>query len=198
MNLAKLPCALLLLMSMVSSAGAAVVNSANVNGLKTFTDTTTNRVWLDMDNFFDASANSGGTGQDMIAIAQAAGFAIASKDDVSALLGTLPLDAGQWAGYAAVMGYGAPRQLIWGMYDDGASNPAYGWAYAFITYPAWGFADDVYDASTQVNPGIPNARDLGLFAFQVPANSVPEPGSIALLTLSLAGLLAARHRKMLA
>ena len=198
MKLAKLLSALVMSLSVMSGASAAVINSADVSGLKTFKDTSTGRIWLDMNNFFDVTSNNSVTGLQMISTAQAAGFTFAAKADVTQLLGSLPLGPGQWAGYAPVMGHGVPRQLIWGMYDDGNNNGLYGWAYAFASYTAWGYADDVANPSVIQNQGNPNSQDLGLFAFIEGGSDVPEPTSIALIGLGLAGLLAARRRKMLA
>ncbi len=197
MKSGKLLPALLLFISLSNVAHAAVVDSADVGGLKTFRDTSTDRIWLDMNNFFDATSSASVTGLQMISTAQAAGFTFARQSDVAELLGSLPLGAGQWATYAAVMGYSVPRQLIWGMYDDGNDNELYGWAFAFSNYSAWGYENDVADPSIIVNPGLPNAQDMGLFAYMtVPDTEVPEPASMALAGLGAASLLAARRRKM--
>jgi len=94
-------------LSIVVGAHGAVVDSADVAGFTTFQDTVSGRVWLDMDNFFFLGANpeplgpdlvdrSLYTGFEMIDAAQNAGFTFATRDDVSALLSTLPLTAGEW------------------------------------------------------------------------------------------------------
>lgn len=195
MTFAKLLSALLLSLSMIQVSSASVIDSADVNGLKTFQDTATGRVWLDLNNFYDIASNNSLTGTQMIAAAQVAGFTFATKSDVTELLSTLPLGAGQWNAYAPVTGYGVPRELIWGVYDDGDANSLFGWAYAFSSDTNWAYQDNIANPSVVVNSGNPGSVDLGIFAYIEGSNSVPEPESIALIGLGLAGLLAARRRK---
>lgn len=173
-------------MAVSGAAHAAVVDSANVAGLKTFTDTNTGRVWLDLDNFFDsASATTSTTPASMMTAAAAAGFTLASGTDLHQLLDSLPLSGGEYSSYAAVMGSGQPRQLIWGLYGQGdteVSGSRYAWAYAFAGDSSWNFSGTpAWDANS-----IPNSagnQDLGVWAFQTAA--VPEPSTYAML---LAGL----------
>ncbi|NRR31827.1 PEP-CTERM sorting domain-containing protein [Oxalobacteraceae bacterium] len=153
-------------------------------------DTNTGRVWLDMDNFFDAGANVGTSGFGMIAAANAAGFSIANLADVQQLFSTLPLSGGEWPSYAAVMGYGQPRQLIWGMYEGGYS-PDYPWAYAWSSDSYWNFGGNTYGPGVQ-NDGNSGSVDMGIWAYQT--NPVPEPDTW-LMTLGGLGLLAALARR---
>src|SRR5574343_1499909 len=92
------------------NANAAIVNSGDINGLHTFSDTSTGMVWMDLDNYFDSATGTGSmTGLQMISAAQAAGFTVATLSQVQSLLDTRPLTGGEWSSYAAIMGSGDPR-----------------------------------------------------------------------------------------
>ena len=178
---------------------AAVINDADIGGLRTFQDTYTGRVWLDLDNFYNADATYGLTGFQMISAAEAAGFTFAQQSDVEELLNTLPLNGGEWGSYSSVMGYSHPRNLIWGMYDDGDGNP-YGWAWSSNGYDvSWNYRNNASDANIIQNYWIPGAIDLGIWAYKNGSSAaVPEPAILSLLSmglLGLAGLRFIRRRK---
>jgi hypothetical protein len=156
-----------------TTVNAQVVAGGTVGGFGTFVDVNTNRVWLRMDNFFDESADQ------MLAAAQAQGFSFATQADVNQLLGSLPLNGGQWSSYAAIMGQAPTRDLIWGAYEG--SNPgSVGWAFAYSDYQAWSVIDNVDSSGSIPNEGSPEA-DLNLWAFQTGTPSVPEPASWAMM-----------------
>jgi hypothetical protein len=179
------------IVAFASPTRAAILDSADINGLRTFQDSGTGRVWLDLDNFYDNTATFGTTGTQMIAEAESSGFTFATRSDLEQLFSTLPLGGSLWADYASVMGYGHPRELIWGMYDDGTPG-LMGWAYAFKVNPVWSFAEDVTDPTLIQNGMTSGAVDMGIWAYS--ANPVPEPSTYLLMLVGLAACLS-RLRK---
>ena len=178
---------LAILLAATCTVHASVINSADVAGLSTFQDTNTGRIWLDLNNFFDDAATTSITGFEMINAAQNAGFTFATLTDIDGLLASLPLTGGEWSTYAPIMGYGIPRQLIWGMFDDGDGNP-FGWAWSYSYDTAWNFYNDVSYAEFVQNIGSPGDVDMGIWAYQTGSvDPVPEPATVLLLGIGLVG-----------
>ena len=167
---------------------AAVVGGPTIGGLATFTDTNTGRNWLKLNNFFNVS------GTNMIAVATAAGFTVATRADVEGLTNTLPLDGtfATWNPYASVMGQAPVRNLLSGVYVPDPANKL-GFAEAGDNAPSWFFFDLLQPANSVANGGTVFA-DVNLWAFSSGA-VVPEPASLALLGAGLAGLGLARRRR---
>lgn len=183
--------------AVMQAAGATVVDSADVNGLHTFRDTNTGRIWLDLNNFFDANGNSIFTAYGMVFAAQSAGFTVATDADLLPLLGSLPLDSigSLWSTYANVMGASSPRYVIWGAYNDGTLEDM-GWGYAFVTEDSWTIQPNTVDPLLIADGAPPGRQDLGLWAYLIgSASEVPEPDTLALLGIGIAGLLASLRRR---
>ena len=174
--------ALLVAASMLATTGRAtagpIVESADIGGLRTFTDTATGLVWADLNNFFGLTYN------EMKAAVEAAGFAVAVRSEVDTLLLSLDLSAtpvASWDSYAAIMGKAPNRELIWGAYVPEVDPAFVSWAFAFQGDTAWSF-----DASTgfgvdSVPNGGSDVADMNIWAFQVnPTGAVPAPAGVIL------------------
>lgn len=161
------------------SAQAGLVAHSDVNGLATFQDTTTGRVWLKLPALFSMNYAT------QVSTASAAGFSVATLSDVSALWNSTP--GSSWADLAVVIGDSSSRSLMWGNYAFGGVGNPNGYAYAYGgTSGHW----DNYNPNSGAG-----YSDLGLWAFQT-GGTLPEPASLALVGIALAGVsLARRARK---
>jgi len=173
MKLALASLAAVAALSFATTATAAVVVGPSINGFGTFTDTNTGKNWVKLDSFFDKTHNQ------MASSVTGAGFTVAVRSEVETLLNSLPLDAGQWAGYKAIMGGAPNRDEIWGSYGPVDGQNQVGWAFAGPSDPAWDFLDFIQDADTVPNGGA--FADMNIWAFSGGSAPIPEPATWALL-----------------
>ena len=78
---------LILFLIFSSNCFAEVIVHSNINGLSTFKDTSSDLIWLRLDNFLDISVRS------QLSSAEAAGFTWAQKSEVTSLLNTLDISS---------------------------------------------------------------------------------------------------------
>jgi hypothetical protein len=158
-----------------------VVAGPTVDGFTTFVDTNTGVEWLTLNNFYGENYASQLSNLP-------SGFHVATFDQVNALAtGSMPdvTSDASWLSYNSIVMGSTSRGLIWGNYAvSGATGPN-GWF--------WSYQDETWSFQTSV--GDTGAfTDLGLWASNAAASSVPEPGT-AVLLVGAGALLWIRRRR---
>lgn len=181
----KLGAAAILSTAMLAApAGATLIN----NNDNTFTDTATGFVWLTLSqnnnrNYFDAVA------------ALPTGFHAASAAELASLTAAAPATPATFASDYAAMGAQSGRSLIWGFFGAGDQ-----WAWKFQSDTTWNTNNSGdFGWRNYQYPVDPSAAssDLGLFAVKtdIQPSNVPEPGTLGIVGLGLAGLMLSRQRR---
>jgi len=190
-------CGLLLMLSM--HANAIVIDSADVsfggNTYATFQDATTSLIWLDLDNFW------GTTTYDSLSSELAgSGFHLATLPELMALQSSMPAIPANFSSDAAIVGGNDntlpdfERRLIWGIYEDGNADDGISWSFKYSNDTTWNYQDNLLTRTKAFSDANP---DLGAFVVADSMTSVPEPPTLALMCLGLAGLVLLRRRHVM-
>ncbi len=189
------------LLAVCAASHAAIVNHADVNGVRTFQDTTTGYIWADLDNFLPtyAGPSTPTTPQyadygSYLAALQAAGFTWADHSAVETMLPPI----GSSAEYQAVSGAMNTdwSNLIEGL--AGYSSWAGGYHVHELQFTSTGIHWGDWTTTTGPATSIVQGQGRGLWAY-MPAepelgNPVPEPTSMALALLGLTAVARSRRR----
>lgn len=194
-----------LLLAVILLAGmpvhATVIDSSNVviggHSYRTFQDTTTGNIWLDLDNFF----SQGYTYNSINALFAGSDFHLGTLPEIALLQASIPAVPGSFAAEVAIVGGNYPgsphadgtRSLMFGVYDDGDSAMVSTfWRYD-ITAGPWSHTIDYIPSDLPLSNG---SADLGAWVVGPSTHAIPEPETYAMMLAGL-GLLgfAARRRK---
>jgi hypothetical protein len=187
--------------SLPVNAGIVDVSDVTIGGnpYRTFQDTTTNLIWLDLDNFFftDTTYNS------LIPLLSGSGFHLATQAELDALGLSIPAVPANFAAEAAILGANYPgsphapggRSLMWGIYEDGDPSDGVSYLYRYDYDTSWNYSPNVVAAGNILRLENNFAQDLSAWVVADAANTkAPEPGTITLLGAGLAGLAMLRRR----
>jgi hypothetical protein len=182
-----------LLLMLAMPANAIVIDGSDVSfgghSYATFQDTTTSLTWLDLDNFWGAT-----TYDSLMSELAGSGYHLATLSELMTLQSSMPAIPANFSSDAAIVGGndntlpGFERRLIWGIYEDGNADDGVSWSFRRSNDTTWNYDSNLLTRTKAFSDANP---DLGAF---VVANSVPEPPTLALMCLGLAGLVLLRRR----
>ncbi|MBI5086156.1 MAG: PEP-CTERM sorting domain-containing protein [Acidobacteria bacterium] len=183
-------------------AAGAVIEYPNVTigvgSYRAFQDTTTTRIWLDLDNLFFTAH----TYDSVVALLSGSGYHLATLPEITALQASIPAIPANFPGEAVIVGGNYPgspyamglRSLIWGIFEDGDPADGVSWTWKYDTDVDWNINYSVLARTSILRDAEPSAQDLGAWIVSDGVAQIPEPSTLALMSLGLA-LVAARARR---